>query len=109
MTTIVEPKKTVASTKLINAKLISTIPSTSADHCIYNYGTKVDSHFDIKDPKFFHPLYTFIRVGDMLRIFRYEKEELICYYEFICTAVDKIEKTVQMVSIVEKNVQKAGK
>ena len=109
MTTVVEPKQTVASTKLINAKLISTIPSTSADHCIYNYGTKADSHFDIKNPKFFHPLYTFFKVGDMLRVFRYEKDELVCYYEFICTGVDKIEKTVNMVSILEKNLQKAGK
>ncbi len=107
MTTVVENKTT--STKLINAKLISTIPSTSADHCIYNYGAKAETHFDIKEPTFFNPLYTFFKVGDTLRIFRYEKDELVCFYEFICTKVDKTAKTVQMVSVIEKNLQKAGK
>lgn len=108
MTTVVEGKK-ATSTKLVNAKLITIMPNSNAEHCIYTYGTKVDTHFDIKDPKFFNPLYTFFRVGDVLRVFRYEKEELVCYYEFICTNVDKLEKTVKLVSIIEKNLQKAGK
>lgn len=109
MTTVVENPKKTASTKLINAKLISVIANSIADNCIYSYSTKVDTHFDIKDPKFFNPLYTFFKVGDTLRIFRYEKNDLVCYYEFICTQVDKIEKTVSLVSIFEKNLKKAGK
>jgi hypothetical protein len=58
---------------------------------------------------FFYPTYTFATVGDIFRVFRFEKEELINYYEFIVTNVDKIEKTVKTVVLVEKNLQKASK
>lgn len=109
-TKVVEGERALgASTKIINAKMVTVIPNSRAEHCIYTYSTNVDTHFDIKDPAYFNPLYTFLAVGDTLRIFRFEKEDLVAYYEFICVEVDKLAKTVKMVSIFEKNLQKAGK
>lgn len=110
MVQVVEEKRALSgSKKIINAKLVTVIPNSRAEHNIYTYSTKVDTHFDIKDPVFFYPTYTFATVGDIFRVFRFEKEELINYYEFIVTNVDKMEKTVKTVVLVEKNLQKASK
>lgn len=110
MTQVVEETRSLlASKKIINAKNVTVIPNSRAEHNIYTYSTKVDTHFDIKDPDFFHPVYTFATVGDMFRIFRFEEKELVCYYEFIILDVDKINKQVKAVNILEKNLQKLGK
>lgn len=104
---VVEDKRALqASTKIINAKLITVIPNSRAEHSIYTYSTNVDTHFDIKDANFFNPTYTFAKVGDMIRVFRFEGEALIGYYEFIILEVDKIAKTVKAVAIVDRNLQK---
>ena len=106
-TKIVEDQRALsASKKVINAKLITIIPNSRAEHSIYTYSTNVDTHFDIKDPDFFNPTYTFAKVGDMIRIFRFEGNALINYYEFIVLEVDKILKTVKAVAIVDRNLQK---
>ena len=106
-TKIVEDQRALsASKKVINAKLITIIPNSRAEHSIYTYSTNVDTHFDIKDPDFFNPTYTFAKVGDMIRIFRFEVNTLINYYEFIVLEVDKILKTVKAVAIVDRNLQK---
>lgn len=108
MTTVVEDKKALrASTKLINAKNVTIIPNSRAENSIYTYSTKVDSHFDIKNEAFYHPLYTFITVGDILRIFRYEQNDLAAYYELITVDVDKINKKVTMAVLTEKNLKKS--
>ena len=76
MTQVVEEKRALPkSKKIINAKNITVIPNSRKEHCIYTYSTSVDTHFDIKDPDFFNPTYTFIEVGDIIRVFRYEKKE----------------------------------
>ena len=106
VTVVKDERALTASKKIINAKLVTVIPNSRAEHSIYTYSTNVDTHFDIKDGDFFNPLYTFIMVGDMLRIFRFEGETLMTYYEFIITDVDKIAKKVTAVSILEKNLQK---
>lgn len=107
---VVEEKRALAaSKKLINAKLITVIPNSRAEHCIYTYSTNVDSHFDIKDADFFNPCYTFAQVGDIFRIFRFEHGELCTYYEFVVMKADKINKQVKMATLFEKNLQKAGK
>lgn len=107
MTQVVEDKKApCASKKIINAKEITIIPNSRKEHSIYTYSTHVDSHFDIKDPEFFNPTYTFAAVGDVFRIFRFEKKELINYYEFIITKVDTLTKEVKAVLLVEKNLKK---
>ena len=106
LTIVKDERALTASKKIINAKLVTVIPNSRAEHSIYTYSTKVDTHFDIKDEEFFNPLYTFIMVGDMLRIFRFESETLVTYYEFIIIEVDKIAKKVTAVSILEKNLRK---
>lgn len=109
MTQVVEEKRALpASKKVINIATLTIIPNSQAEHSIYTYSTKIDTHFDIKDPDFFNPGYTCLRVGDVVRVFRFEKEELISYYEFIVSFVDKINKKVKAVAIVEKNIKKAG-
>lgn len=101
-----ENKSEMASKKIINAKLVTVIPNSRAEHSIYTYGTDADTHFDIKDPEFFNPLYTFILVGDIIRVFRYEGTKLCNYYEFIITEVDKITKIVKATLLLEKNLSK---
>lgn len=105
--TIVKEERALnASKKIINAKLITVIPNSRAEHSIYTYSTNIDTHFDIKDKDFFNPTYTFAKVGDMIRVFRFEGTTLMNYYEFIILEVDKIAKTVKAVAIVDKNLQK---
>lgn len=106
MTKVVEEERALpASKKIINAKLVTVIADSRAGHSIYTYSTKVDTHFDIKDPGFFNPVYTFAMVGDMFRVFRFDNKDLINYYEFIVVEVDKIAKKVKMALINEVNVQ----
>ncbi len=106
-TTVVKEERALnASKKIINAKLITIIPNSRAEHSIYTYSTNVDTHFDIKDPDFFNPTYTFAKVGDVIRIFRFEGNTLMAYYEFIITEVDSLLKKVKAVAIVDKNLQK---
>ena len=97
------------NTKIINAKNITIIPNSRAEHSIYTYSTRVDTHFDIKDASFFNPIYTFAMVGDIIRVFRYNQDELAMYYEFIVTKVDKICKKVEVVALTEKNLKKKDK
>jgi len=109
MVQVVEEKRALAaSKKIINAKMITVIANSRAEHCIYTYRAECETHFDIKDPEFFNPCYTFALVGDIFRVFRFEGGELKCYYEFIVTKADKILKKVEVVSLIEKNLQKQG-
>lgn len=109
-TQVVEEKRAlVHSKKIINAKAMTIIPNSRNEHNIYTYSTDVDTYFDIKDPEFFNPIYTFALVGDIIRIFRFEQKTLVSYYEFIVTEVDKLTKKVKTVALSEKNIQKAGK
>ena len=106
-TTVLKEEKALnASKKIINAKLITIIPNSRAEHSIYTYSTNVDTHFDIKDPDFFNPTYTFAKVGDIIRIFRFEGNTLMNYYEFVITEVDTITKKVKAVLLFDKNLQK---
>lgn len=106
MTKVVEEKRALsASTKIVNAKNMTVIPNSRAEHSIYTYSTNVDTHFDIKAPGFFNPTYTFATVGDTFRVFRFEQGELINYYEFIVVDVDRILKTVKVAVVVEKNLK----
>ena len=106
-TTVVKEEKALnASKKIINAKLITIIPNSRAEHSIYTYSTNVDTHFDIKDPDFFNPTYTFAKVGDIIRVFRFEGNTLMNYYEFIITEVDTLLKKVKAVVLFDKNLQK---
>ena len=109
MTTVVEEKRALpASKKIINIAYLTIIPNSQAEHSIYTYAAKVETHFDIKDPDFFNPAYTCLKQGDVVRIFRYEKTDIVNYYEFLITKVDKIAKKVQAVILTEKNIKKAG-
>lgn len=108
MTKVVEEKSPVAtSTKIINAKAITIIPNSRAEHSVYTYSTKVDTHFDIKTKGFFNPAYTFLTVGDIIRIFRFEQEELATYYEFVATKVSERDKKVDVALLFEKNIKKS--
>lgn len=107
MTQLIDEKKVTASTKLINAKNVTIIPNSRAEHSIYTYSTKVDTYADIKSAAFYNPLYTFFAVGDILRIFKYDKDGLTTYYELVAVDVDKLNKKVTMAILVEKNVKKS--
>ena len=102
---IEEPVSTC--TKLINAKLITVIPNSRAEHSVYTYHTEVDAHSDIMSADFYHPLYTFVKSGDILRIFKYDdKKELKTYYELIVADVDSINKKVKVSLLNSKNIEK---
>lgn len=108
MTQVVEEKHALAQTKkIINSKLVTTIANSRDEHSIHTYSTNVDTHYDIKAPGFFNPLYTFVHAGDIVRVFRYENKKLNTYYEFIVYEVDTITKQVTMALLSEKNIQKA--
>lgn len=107
MAQIVEETRALpASKKVININRMTIIPNSQAEFCIYSYRAEVETHFDLKDEAFFNPAYTCLRIGDIVRIFRFEKQILANYYEFIVTNVDKINKKVETITLVEKNIKK---
>lgn len=107
MTQVVEEKRALpASKKVININRLTIIPNSHAEFSIYSYKADIETYFDIKDEMFFNPAHTCLAVGDLVRVFRYEKKELVGYYEFIVTAVDKINKQVKTVLIFEKKLVK---
>lgn len=110
MTQVVEEKRALpASKKVVNINKMTIISNSQAEFCIYSYKAEIETHFDIKDPIFFNPAVTVLRVGDIIRVFKYDKKDLTNYYEFIVTVVDKLHKEVKVVSLVEKNlVKKTG-
>lgn len=110
MTQVVEEKRALpASKKVININRMTIIPNSQAEFSIYTYKADIETHFDLKDEDFFNPAYTVLRVGDTVRIFRFEKGNLANLYEFVVVGVDKITKKVKTTLIMEKNLtKKAG-
>lgn len=107
MTQVVEEKRALpASKKVININRMTIIPNSQAEFSIYTYKADIETHFDLKDEDFFNPAYTVLRVGDMVRVFRFEKGSLTNFYEFIVTEVDKTIKKVKVFSLTEKNLVK---
>jgi hypothetical protein len=106
MTEIVAEERALpASKKVMNVATLTIIPNSRAEHSVYTYSTKVDTYFDIKDPDFFNPGYTCLAVGDIIRIFKFDQEELTNYLEFIVTKVDKLLKTVSATVLFEKTLK----
>lgn len=90
-----------------NPKCFTTIPNSNSEFCIYTYKAEFEPYSQVMRKGFFNPAHTFLNVGDTIRVFRFSTDRvLINYIEFIVTAVDKISKTVDAVSILQSNVSK---
>lgn len=89
-----------------NIKQFSTIANSCSDCNIYTYGANIESNDDLKRPGFFNPAVSFLAVGDVVRVFKYEKKELVKYYEFVVVKIDEPNKVVTVAIIKENNLAK---
>ena len=92
---------------VLNISNVSTIANSNADHSIYTYSTNVDTNEDLKRPGFFNPAFSFLTMGDTVRVFQFESKKLIKYYEFIVMSVDLDNRIVKAAIVTEKNLEKA--
>lgn len=105
---VVEVKENEVGVELVaNPKCFTTIPNSNSEFCIYTYKAEFEPYNQVMRKGFFNPAHTFLNVGDTIRVFRFGTDRvLVNYIEFIVTAVDKINKTVDAVSIFQSNVSK---
>jgi len=82
------------SRNVVNTNLMTTISNSAGEFNIYTYAAKNDSASDLRNPRFFDPAYTFLVVGDTIRVFGHEHGELSKYYEFIVMKIDKDNRKV---------------
>lgn len=93
---------TVEVEAVCNNKNFTTIPNSNAEFCIYTYKAEYESYTQLTRPGFFNPAYSFLNVGDTVRVFRFETgtpRKLTHYLEFIVVEVDKITKEVFVATI----------
>ena len=91
--------------RVINAVHVTTIPNSINEHNIYTYSTHVDTTQDIKRSGFFDPAFSFLTVGDILRVFQFEKKDLKKMYEFVVMSIDKDNRKVRVAIIAEHNLE----
>ena len=94
------------SQRVLNIKHLTTIPNSTAQHSIFTYTTSIDTVSDIKRKGFFDPAYSFIGVGDTIRVFQYSCQQLVKYYEFIVMDVDKLNRLVKVAITAERSLEK---
>lgn len=105
---VVEVKENEVGIELVaNPKCFTTIPNSNSEFCIYTYKAEFEPYNQVLRKGFFNPAHTFLNVGDMIRLFRFNTDKtLINYILFIVTNVDKINKTVEAASVFQSNVAK---
>ena len=82
---------------LCNNTNFTTIPNSTAEFCIYTYKAEHETHSQVLRPGFFDPAYSFVNVGDTIRVFRYNFDKVITHYmEFIVMKVDKVTREVRV-------------
>lgn len=92
--------------RVLNVRNVTTIPNSIAEHNIYTYSTDCDDTADIKAPGFFNPATGFLTVGDIVRVFQFEKKKLVKFYEFVVMEIDHNNNKVKTAIITEKNLEK---
>lgn len=91
-----------------NIKNFTTIPNSNSEFCIYTYKAEYESYTQLTKPGFFNPAYSFLNVGDTVRVFRFETgtpRKLTHYLEFIVVEVDKVTKEVFVATIANHKLE----
>lgn len=89
-----------------NIKNFTNIPNSNSEFCIYTYKAEYESTMQIIRDGFFDPAYSFLNVGDTIRVFRFDTEKnLTNYMEQIVMYVDKINRKVTVVTLSNTNLQ----
>lgn len=100
--------ETVAEVKtVLNIRNVTTIPNSISEFNIYTYKADNDTTASIKNPGFFNPGYSIFEVGDLIRVFQFERDKSLSkYYEFMVIKTDKTLRTVTVSILNEKNLEK---
>ena len=89
-----------------NIKNFSTIPNSNSEFCIYTYKAEFETMEQINRPGFFNPAYSFLNVGDMIRLFRFDLEKkLTNYSKYVVVSVDKINKKVIVATLENAKIE----
>lgn len=90
-----------------NIKNFSTIPNSNSEFCIYTYKAEYETYNQLTRVGFFNPAYSFLNVGDTIRVFLFNiHKELTNYLEYLVVSVDKINKKVVVATITNQNIEK---
>lgn len=102
-----QPEKESVATvaRVANIARMTTIPNSINQHNIYTYSTDVDTTQDIKRPGFFNAAFSFLTVGDIVRVFQADSNGLNKFYEFIVMSIDKNNRKVKVAIVSEHNLQ----
>ena len=89
-----------------NIKNFSTIPNSNSEFCIYTYKAEFETMDQVNRPGFFNPAYSFLNVGDMIRLFRFDLEKnLTHYFQYVVVSVDKITKKVKVATVENVKIE----
>lgn len=90
---------------VVNIKNFSTIPNSNSEFCVYTYKAEYETYSQIFRSGFFNPAYSFLNVGDTIRVFRFDLEKNLTHLlQFVVMDVDKINKTVKVATIANHNL-----
>lgn len=102
-----EKKVAVEMDAVCNIKNFTTIPNSTADFCIYTYKAEYETYNQLVRPGFFDAAYSFLNVGDTIRVFRFTPDKKLTHYlEYIVMTVDKINHKVVVANIANNNLEK---
>ena len=103
-----EKQVSVEESAVCNIKNFTTIPNSNSEFCIYTYKAEYESYTQLTKPGFFNPAYSFLNVGDTVRVFRFETgtpRKLTHYLEFVVVEVDKVTKEVFVATIANHKLE----
>lgn len=96
-TTVNVEKEAVA-----NIKNFTTIPNSIAEFCIYTYKAEYETCDQISRNGFFNSAYSFLNVGDTIRVFRFDESKKLSHIlEYVVVDVDKITKQVSVITTAQ--------
>lgn len=90
-----------------NTKQFTTIPNSTAEFCVYTYKAETETFDDIVATGFFNTAFSFLNVGDIIRVFLFDDDkQLTHYFIYAVTTVDRIEKIVNVATVSITNLTK---
>lgn len=103
----VQESPVVEMEAVANIKNFSTIPNSNSEFCVYTYKAEYETYTQLMRSGFFNPAYSFLNVGDVIRVFRFDLERKLTHYiMFVVIGVDKINHVVTVATVENHNLEK---
>lgn len=102
----VKQQPTVVIEAVANIKNFSTIPNSNSEFCVYTYKAEFETMDQINRPGFFNSAFSFLNVGDIIRLFRFDLNKVLThYYQYVVVSVDKINKKVKVATLENVKIE----